>query len=99
MIVPRCSLNGLSWRQPRHDHVLVFFKRGGSFRLCFTAHNPGASVYRLKGTSKKPIALSNTSGNLGCLESHCKHLTFQLETSTKARRIDFTFSYTRIYSE
>lgn len=101
VITPRCSLNGMSWRKPRFKHVVVFFKQNWSFQLCFTVHSPGASIYRLKGASKQPVASLNMSGSLGCLESHCKHLTLQLESpaGSAIRRIDYTFSYLRIYSK
>ena len=101
VINPRCPLNGLSWRRPRFSHVVVFFKKHWSFRLCFTVHSPGASIYRLKGTSKQPVASSNVSGSLGCLESNCKHLTLKMEVAAGStiRKIDFSFSYLRIYSK
>lgn len=50
--------------------------------MCVTAKAPGANVYRLKGPSRQLIASSATSGQLGCFESHCGHVTLLLEVDS-----------------
>lgn len=101
-IAPRCPLNGLTWRKPRFSHIVVFHRRNRPFQLCMNLHSPGMAIYRLKGTSKQPVASANASGNLGCFESECKHLTFLIQPKIDGmavQRLQFTYNYSQIASK
>ena len=94
VVIPRCRINSLTWKEPRFNHIMVFFKRRLSFQLCLRTAAPGVTFYRLKGTSRQLIARSNTSGELGCFESHCKHLSFRMEPEGKLSLQNLQFTYT-----
>ena len=58
------------------------------------------TIYRIKGTSRQPVATANASGDLGCFESECKHLTFYLKPGAeKVKKIKFTVAYSQISSK
>ena len=101
-ITPRCSTNELIWYEPRHDHVISFKQsKKKSFSICLSRDNGGMSIYQLRGTSRKLLVRSNSTGELGCFESECKHLTllFEVDSSLSVDRFKYSYRSTVINSE
>ncbi len=98
---PRCSVNQFIWYRPRQDHIVTFHQSRQSFTLCLSRVGEGMSIYQLRGTSRKLLAGSNATGELGCFESECKHLTlyFDVESSLKVSRISYTYRSKIVNSE
>ena len=101
VIAPNCPMNSLVLKKPRFDHILVFHKLERSFRLCLSMDVPGGRVFRLKGASKQLVAREGASGDLGCFESQCKHLTLMVRPNADMEipKIQFTYTYNEITSK
>lgn len=100
-IRPRCPQNGLTWQKAEFKHIVAFSKGYSPFRLCMTLLSPAhVTIYRLRGTSKQLIATAGSSGDLGCFESECKHLTFLMEPDNKlmVNKVKLTYSYHQVES-
>ncbi len=95
-------MNEFIWYKARADHVVTFHHLpSAAFTLCLSRGDPGMKVYQLRGTSRKLLVGSNETGELGCFESECKHLSlyFAVDDSYNAFRIVYTYQSRTVNSE
>lgn len=102
VVTPRCSVNQFVWYKARVDHIVTFhYERSPAFSLCLSRGGTGMSVYQLRGTSRKLLVSSNATGDLGCFESECKHLSlyFDVDDSYNTFRMVYTYRTQTFNSE
>ncbi len=103
IITPRCSVNQFIWYKASQNHIVTFHHQSSavSFILCLSRVKPGMSVYQLRGTSRKLIISSNATGELGCFESDCKHISlyFDVDDNLNVFRSVYTYRSKTVNSE
>lgn len=83
-IRPRCSLNEMIWYTPKYNHIVSFQDSSRKpFSICLSRTVQGMNIYQLIGTSRRLLIGANNTGELGCFESQCNHLTLYFEIVSK----------------
>lgn len=97
----RCSSANINWRKPNNGQIITFYKKQQSFTVCLNSVYAGGTVYRLKGSSKQMVAESNRTGNIGCFESHCSHVSLLIEADNTIdpNILKYTYKSVRDYSK